>query len=112
MAGSLRARDRLACMGGRRAARLRSGHTLQASHRKMPGVLQLLKPTLDWLPGYFAALQQGWSPDNLRPEAAQEEIVKIEQDPASFIASLDDPDARGSAITLPDGSRTQRLPGY
>lgn len=78
----------------------------------MSSALQLLKPTLDQLPGYVAALYRGWSPDNLRPEAGQEQIVTIEQDPAAFVESLDDPGARGASITLPDGSRIQRLPGY
>jgi predicted acetyltransferase len=74
--------------------------------------LRLLKPSLDQLAGYAAALRQGWSPDNLRPAVADEQLLKIAQDSATFVRSLDDPDAKGGPITLPDGSQTQRLPGF
>ena len=30
----------------------------------------------------------------------------------AFLASLDDPEARGGPITLPDGTRVPRLPGF
>lgn len=76
--------------------------------------IRLEKPTLALLPGYKAALERGgWGPDNLRPEAsAREQLDKIAKDPALFVASLDDVDARGDPITLPDGSKVARLPGY
>jgi predicted acetyltransferase len=49
----------------------------------------------------------------LRPEAAHEELAKIEQDAALFVALLaDDRDAKGGPITLRDGSQVTRLPGY
>lgn len=60
----------------------------------------------------MAALERGWSPDNLRPEAAREELDRIRQDRAGFLASEVDLDASGPPITLPDGRRVQRLPGY
>jgi predicted acetyltransferase len=64
------------------------------------------------LSGYVAALERGWSPDNVRGvAAAREQLAAIKADPAAFLASLDDPDARGAPIVLPDGSTVPRLPG-
>lgn len=75
--------------------------------------LQLLVPSLAQLDAYAEALKRGWSPDNVRlEEAAREELGRIAHDPAAFIAWLDDRDAKGGPITLPDGSRVPRLPGY
>ena len=52
-------------------------------------------------------------PDNIRREAsAREELDKIAADPAAFVASLDDREAKAGPITLPDGSQVERLPGY
>ena len=36
----------------------------------------------------------------------------IGADPAGFVAGLDDPDATGKPIRLPDGSLVPRLPGF
>ena len=44
--------------------------------------------------------------------AAREELAKIAADPAAFVASLDDREAKAGPATLPDGSRVPRLPGY
>jgi predicted acetyltransferase len=75
--------------------------------------LQLLKPDLAMLDSYRDALERGWSPDNLMGAAAAErELKRIAQDPAAFLASLDDPEAKGGPIRLPDGSEAQRLPGF
>ncbi len=67
-------------------------------------------PELAPLPGYSAALERGWSPNTLRPEAAQEQLAAIARDAAAFVAGLSDPEARGGPITLPDGSTAARLP--
>ncbi|MEP5152493.1 GNAT family N-acetyltransferase [Planktotalea sp.] len=72
--------------------------------------MELLKPQLDLLPEYIDALKQGWSPDNLRAEAAQEQLIKIEADPHAFVSSLDDPLAKAGPVILPDGSQVERLP--
>lgn len=75
--------------------------------------LQLLKPDLAMLDSYRAALERGWSPDNLMGAvAAQRELERIAADPAAFVASLDDPEAKGDPIRLPDGSTVKRLPGF
>jgi len=75
--------------------------------------LSLIKPTLDRLPAFLAALERGWSPDNVRgAEAAREILARAAEDPEGVIARLDDPEARGGPIRLPDGSEVERLPGY
>ena len=72
----------------------------------------LIVPSLETLGSYLAALRRGWSPDNTRSVAAEEEIARAERDPAGFVAALDDPQARGGPITLPDGTLVPRLPGF
>ena len=73
----------------------------------------LVTPDLDHLPGYVDALTRGWSPDTMRGEAAaREQLAAIEADPAAFVASRTDPEARGDPIELPDGSQVPRLPGF
>lgn len=76
--------------------------------------MQLVVPSLDRLDQYADALRRGgfWA-DTLRREAsAREELAKIEADPAGFVASLDDREAKGDPITLPDGSQVKRLPSF
>ncbi len=72
----------------------------------------LLRPSLDLLPGYVAALERGWSPDSLRAAATAKEPAAIASDPAGFVASLDDLQAPGAPIRLPDSSLVPRLPGF
>jgi predicted acetyltransferase len=75
--------------------------------------VQLLRPSLEHLPDYVAALERGWSPDNIRgAEAAREQLEKIAVDAAAFVASLEDVEAKGGDVRLPDGSLVPRLPGY
>jgi predicted acetyltransferase len=77
------------------------------------GPLELVWPATNYLPGYIAALECGWSPDNVRGAvAAREELEQIRQDPKAFVARLVDREAKGPAIALPDGSTARRLPGY
>jgi predicted acetyltransferase len=44
--------------------------------------------------------------------AAREELAQIAEDPARFVASLDNRSGKGPPITLPDGSKVPRLPGF
>ena len=75
--------------------------------------MKLVWPCAECLPSYRAALERGWSPDNLRGKAAaDEELEKIAKDSAAFLSSLVDREARGDPVTLPDGSKVARLPGY
>jgi predicted acetyltransferase len=75
--------------------------------------LELVWPSKSYLPGYVAALEQGWSPDNVRGAVVtQEHLARIQWDAAGFLAGLVDRDAAGPPIELPDGSTAPRLPGY
>ena len=74
--------------------------------------MELVWPAAPYLPGYVHALEQGWSPDNLRPQAAAEELVRIAQDPARFLSEQVDREAKGPPVILPNGSTVLRLPGY
>ncbi|MEX2110155.1 MAG: GNAT family N-acetyltransferase [Gemmatimonadaceae bacterium] len=74
--------------------------------------MDLVWPAAQYLPGYVHALQQGWSPDNLRPQAALDELARIAEDPNRFLAEQVDREAKGPAVILPDGSTVPRLPGY
>lgn len=74
--------------------------------------IELVRPRREHLPGYIAALERGWSSDNLRPEATAEELARIAADPSAFLAATEDRDAAAGPITLPDGSSVPRLPSY
>lgn len=52
--------------------------------------MKLLEPSVAYISEYVSALRQSWSPDNLRPEAAQEQIESIEKGAESFVSSLND----------------------
>lgn len=74
--------------------------------------MELILPTRDHLPAYVAALERGWSADNVRKEvAAREELARIAIDPQGFLDGHEDPQAAGGPVTLPDGSQVPRLPG-
>jgi len=75
--------------------------------------VNLVVPALPYLGSYAASLRRGWSPDNVRiEEAPREELAAIDRDAVAFVGSLDDPEAKGAPITLPDGTTVPRLPGY
>lgn len=74
--------------------------------------LELVWPAEPYLSSYIHALEQGWSPDNLRSEAAGEHLARIAEDPVRFLTEQVDPEAKGPPVILPDGSMVQRLPGY
>jgi predicted acetyltransferase len=74
--------------------------------------MQLVRPTKVHLASYVAALERGWSADNERGvAAAQEELARIEADADAFIAGLEDREAKGAPVKLPDGSMVARIPG-
>jgi len=75
--------------------------------------MTLVWPSLPYLPSYQAALERGWTPDNLRGSiAAREELGRIAKNPAAFVAGLVDREAAGDPIVLPDGTIARRLPGF
>lgn len=71
-----------------------------------------MTPAAEHLDSYVDALRRGWSPDSLRPEAALDELAEIEADAERFLAGMDDPEAQGELIRLPDGTTAERLPGF
>jgi len=72
----------------------------------------IVRPAESHLPSYVEALERGWSPDTTRPEAGREELAFIRSDGRAFLASLEDREAKGPAVKLPDGSLVNRLPGF
>jgi predicted acetyltransferase len=74
--------------------------------------MHLMRPGREHLPSYVAALRRGWSPDTMRPAAAEEELRRIDADPIRFVDKMDDRDATGGPVTLPDGSAAPRIPGF
>jgi predicted acetyltransferase len=75
-------------------------------------MMELVWPATHYLASYAHALEQGWSPDNLRPEVRTQALEHIKPDPEGFRAEQVDREAKGPAIVLPDGSQVPRLPGY
>ena len=73
--------------------------------------MRLVRPAPEHLESYVAALGRGWSPDNERAAAGQEELLRVRDDPVAFLGSMEDREANGPAVTLPDGTRVPRLPG-
>jgi hypothetical protein len=72
--------------------------------------LELVWPSTRHLPSYTAALEKGWSPDNVRgAAAAREELSRIRENPEEFLRSLVDREAKGPPIDMPDGSTVARL---
>ncbi len=75
--------------------------------------MQLVRPSIEHLPSYVVALERGWSADNVRGAGvAAEELERIRSDSAAFLASLEDLEAKGPPVTLPDGSAASRIPGF
>ena len=75
--------------------------------------MRLVWPSREHLASYVAALERGWSPDNIRgAEAAREQLEAIAVDPQAFLSSLVVRSPSGEVVTLPDGSKVPRLPGY
>ena len=75
--------------------------------------MKLVWPARDHLASYVQALERGWSADNLRgAAAARDELAAIARDPDAFLHGLVDREALGPPITLPDGSKATRLPGF
>ncbi len=75
--------------------------------------IELVRPARAHLPSYRAALERGWSPDNVMPrETALRELSAMAEDVDRFLAALDDPEAKGGPIRMADGSIKPRLPGF
>ncbi len=68
--------------------------------------MHLVVPSMDYLPSYVAALETGWSPNNVR-NVSGEQLAAIRENAAAFIAGLS---LQGGTITLPDGRAVPKLP--
>jgi predicted acetyltransferase len=68
--------------------------------------LRLVPPNETMLPRYAAALEKGWSPNNLRDVGA-EQLAALRQDATAFLHDLTD---QGGTVPQPDGSRLPRIP--
>ena len=67
---------------------------------------RLVRADLAYMPSYVAALHEGYSRDNLRPETPQE-IAQIEREPQWFVNQVNLPPHH---VVLPDGSLSKRVP--
>jgi len=75
--------------------------------------MKLVRPSHEHLAGYVDALERGWSADNIRGAvAAREELDWIQRDADAFLSSLEDRQAKGDPIKMPDGSMVARIPGF
>ena len=68
----------------------------------------LVVPSRERLAHYVAALETGWSPNNLR-DVSGEQLAAIRANADAFIANLTRPE--GGTITMNDGRVVPRLPG-
>lgn len=74
--------------------------------------MELVWPAPDYLRSYCEALRRGWSPNNMRPQVAEEELAAIAQDPDAYFDRIVNFQGGGLGVLLPDGSVVPRLPGY
>ena len=74
--------------------------------------MHLVWPAPEYLRSYCEALQRGWSPNNLRPQVAQEELAAIKSNPDAYFEQIVNFEGGGPGVKLPDGSIVPRLPGY
>ncbi len=74
--------------------------------------MQLAWPAPQYLRSYCDALERGWSPNNMRAEAGQEELRAIRANPDAFFAEIVNFHGGGQGVKLSDGSVVPRLPGY
>ncbi|WP_246728277.1 GNAT family N-acetyltransferase [Microvirga terricola] len=77
------------------------------SRAAMTDTMTLIRPSLDWLPAYEAALAQGWSPDTTR-DVSGEQLEKLRRDPERFLHDL----FNSPTIRLADGRDVPRLPAH
>ncbi|MBY0339412.1 MAG: GNAT family N-acetyltransferase [Acetobacteraceae bacterium] len=76
-----------------------------------PGLV-LVRPAREHLASYLDALERGFSPDNVRPEVTRRaQLDAIAADADAFLAAQEDLEPT-DFITLPDGSRRPKLPGF
>ncbi|MBC7463145.1 MAG: GNAT family N-acetyltransferase [Actinobacteria bacterium] len=72
--------------------------------------MDLVRPTAQHLASYLSALQRISTKDDPFFKMYERELAEIAQDSASFLASMDDLEAKRPPIELPNGSIIPRLP--
>ena len=80
----------------------------QAAPTGPAATVELVEPSLDWLPGYVAALETGWSPSAIR-DLSGAHLDAIRMDAEAFLRDLTR--REGGSVTLADGTVVPRLPG-
>lgn len=78
----------------------------------MNPVVQLVWPAPEYLRSYCEALRRGWSPNNLRPQVAEEELAAIQANPDAYFERIVNFQGDGLGVKLPDGTVVPRMPGY
>lgn len=73
--------------------------------------MDLVRPAAEHLPSYLDALRRGWTWDNAPSETAEQALARIAADPQRFLDLMDDRQAAGGPVEMPDGSLVPRLPG-
>jgi hypothetical protein len=73
--------------------------------------MRLVVPSRRYLPSYVAALEAGWSPDNLRGLAAEEQLAAIARDARRVPGLVRRPRSPRAPVKLPDGTTAPRIPG-
>ncbi len=68
--------------------------------------LRLVPPSEEILSAYAAALEKGWSPNNLR-DVSVEQLAALRHGATAFLHDLTDQDG---TVPQPDGSRLPRIP--
>ncbi|MEI8065758.1 MAG: GNAT family N-acetyltransferase [Actinomycetes bacterium] len=74
--------------------------------------MKLVIPSLENLPAYKAALENGWNGDNGRDRFILSELAEIETNPEEFVAKKTDQEGKGAPIVFDDGTSAPRIPGY
>jgi predicted acetyltransferase len=69
--------------------------------------ITLIRPSLDWLPFYARALEQGWSP-NTDQDVSREQLLQFRRAPERFLHDL----YNSPMVRLPDGREVPRLPAH
>lgn len=75
-----------------------------------PAARRLVTPAVEHLDSYVRALEAGWSSNN-EVDVSARELAAIRDDPTGFLAAMDDREAAGPPVDMPDGTTVPRLPG-
>ncbi|SCZ39306.1 GNAT family N-acetyltransferase [Afifella marina] len=74
--------------------------------------MDFIEPKMSALPAYRRALEEGWQPDDRRADGATRQLKEIDENPAQFLARLNERSVPDRPVRLPDGSTRARLPSF